>query len=398
MYVYLDHAAATPMRPEVVEAMASCLADGWANPSSLHTAGRRARHMLETARQATAESLGCSPDEIVFVGGGTVSVNLAIRGTLAGSQFPRGHLVTTAIEHHAVLNTAHALERAGYQITCLPVDRYGMVDVAALEDSVKRDTILVSVILANNEVGTVQPIAQIAEVTRKHGTLLHTDAVQAAGKLELDVNSLGVDLLSLTAHKFHGPKGIGLLYIRHGTQIGPLVQGGHQERGLWPGTENVAGAIGLATALQLANQEREAEMLRIARLRDDLQRGIVERIPDVKINGHLSCRLPNLLNVSFRGVDGSALLLWLDQQGIAVSTASACSAGENGPSHVLRAMGLTPDEASSSVRFSLGRDSTDDQIRHVLEVLPRCVSDLRIASEPEGRRKLARSPGHGGRK
>lgn len=381
MHVYLDHAATTPMRSEVVEAMASCLADGWANPSSLHAAGRRARQMLETARRTTAEILGCSPEEVFFVGGGTESISLAIQGALAGGQSERGHLITSAIEHRAVLSTAQSLERQAHQVTYLSVDQHGSVDVAELESNLRTDTVLVSVMLANNEVGTVQPISRFSETTRKYGVLLHTDAVQAAGKLKLDVDSLGVDLLSLAAHKFHGPQGVGLLFLRHGTQIEPLLHGGHQERGLRPGTENVAGAVGLATALRLADEERTAETHRIARLRDQLQRGILERIPDVQINGHPFDRLPNILNVSFRGVEGGALLLWLDQEGIAVSTASACSAGAGGPSHVLVAMGLTHGEASSSIRFSLGRDNTDEQIAYVLEVLPRCVSPLRAALE-----------------
>ena len=377
MQAYLDHAATTPMRTEGVEAMMSCFAEAWGNASSLHSSGRRARRTLETARRTVAEVLGCSPEEVCLTGGGTESNNLAIKGVLMIDRAQGGHLVTSAVEHHAVLNAARYLEGRSHEVTYLSVDRYGMVDVAELEKSLRNETVLVSVMLANNEVGTIQPISQIAKITRERAILLHTDAVQAAGRVSLDVDALGVDLLSLAAHKFHGPKGVGVLYVRKGTSLRPLLHGGDQERGLWPGTENVAGAVGLATTLQLANQEREAETRRIARLRDKLQQGILESIPDVQINGHLSSRLPNILNVSFKGVDGGALLLWLDQEGIAVSTASACSAGTGGPSHVLMAMGLAQEEALNSVRFSLGRDNNDEQIDYVLEVLPELVRRLR---------------------
>jgi cysteine desulfurase len=365
------------MRTEGVEAMMSCFAEAWGNASSLHSSGRRARRTLETARRTVAEVLGCSPEEVCLTGGGTESNNLAIKGVLMIDRAQGGHLVTSAVEHHAVLNAARYLEGRSHEVTYLSVDRYGMVDVAELEKSLRNETVLVSVMLANNEVGTIQPISQIAKITRERAILLHTDAVQAAGRVSLDVDALGVDLLSLAAHKFHGPKGVGVLYVRKGTSLRPLLHGGDQERGLWPGTENVAGAVGLATTLQLANQEREAETRRIARLRDKLQQGILESIPDVQINGHLSSRLPNILNVSFKGVDGGALLLWLDQEGIAVSTASACSAGTGGPSHVLMAMGLAQEEALNSVRFSLGRDNNDEQIDYVLEVLPELVRRLR---------------------
>lgn len=377
MQVYLDHAATSPVRDEVLDAMWPFFSQVAGNASSLHAEGRRARNALEEARQLVAEAVGAEPPEIHFTHGGTESDNLALTGVATAQREHGRHLVTSAIEHHAVLNTAAHLEQQGYDVTYLPVDGHGMVDPGALEQRLRDDTFLVSVMLANNKVGTIQPLSDIARITRQRGVLLHTDAVQAAGKMSLDVDTLGVDLLSLTAHKLHGPKGVGILYVRQGTPIAPLMHGGHQERGLCPGTEDVAGAVGLATALRLATTELVDETARLAGLRDRLQQRILERIPNVQIHGHPTERLPNLLAASFAGVEGEALLMSLDLRGIAVSTGSACAADSAEPSHVLRAMGVPHDQALASLRFSLGRDNTREQIDYVARTLEDAVAALR---------------------
>lgn len=378
--VYLDHAATTPVRPEVVEAMLPYLSEVAGNASSLHMFGQRAKRALEEARQTVAQALGSDPAEIYFTSGGTESDNLALKGVAHAYRERGRHLITAAFEHHAVLHTCQALEEEGYEVTYLPIDRQGLVDLNALSDQIREDTLLVSIMLANNEIGTIQPLAEIASIAREKGVLVHTDAVQAMGKIPVHVGELGVDLLSLTAHKFYGPKGIGALYIRRGTRLASLLHGGHQERAIRPGTENVAGAVALATALRLACQEMEEEGQRLAQLRDQLESGIRERIKDVRLNGHPQLRLPHILNMSFAGVEGESLLLALDMKGIAVSTGSACTAGSTDPSHVLLAMGLGRDLAQGSLRFSLGRDNDADDIAYVLDALVEIVSRLREVS------------------
>lgn len=375
--LYFDHAATSPTRPEVVQAMLSYFTEVAGNPSSIHMFGQRAKRALDEARRTTADLLGARPDEIYFTSGATESNNIAIQGAARSySQFGR-HLITTAFEHHAVLHTFQALERQGFQVTYLPVDAQGLVRPEDVEKSLRPDTILVSIMLANNEVGTIQPVKEIAGILRRRGILFHTDAVQAVGKIPVRVEELGVDMLSLTAHKFYGPKGAGALYVRSGVEIAPLFFGGHQENALRPGTQNTPGIVGLATALRLACQEMEEESRRLRRLRDLLEQSILERIPDVRVNGHPEQRLAHISNVSFAGLDGEALLLALDMQGVAVSTGSACTAGSTEPSHVLRAMGVDPVLARGSIRFSLGRDNQEEDVRFLIEALVTAVRRLR---------------------
>jgi cysteine desulfurase len=375
--IYFDNAATTPMRPEVVQAMAPFFTEVCGNPSSLHMSGQRARRAMEEARQTVAAALGAHSKEIFFTSGGTESNNLAIRG-VAQSMRDRGrHIITSAIEHHAVLNVCQALEKDGFDVTYLPVDRFGVLDLDALRDNIRSDTVLVSIMLANNEVGTIQPLSQVADMTRAKGILLHTDACQAVGKMVVNVDNLGVDLLSLAGHKFYGPKGQGALYLRKGTEIMPLIQGGHQERLLRPGTENVPGIVGLATAIRLATEDLPAESARVGGLRDRLEQSIGARVSDVSFNGQRDLRVPNIANISFVSVEGESLLLALDMRGISVSTGSACNAGSTEPSHVLRAMGLDRDLAQGSLRFSLGRQNTKAEVDAVIEAISGVVTQLR---------------------
>lgn len=376
--VYLDYAATTPCRPEVIEAMLPYFGPENANPSSLHRFGQRAKQALEQSRRQVASILGAPPEAIVFTAGGTDSDNLAIQGVVHAAKGQRRHLITTAIEHHAVLHTMEHLETLGYEVTYLPVDSEGILRLDALAQALRPDTLLVSVMLTNNETGAIQPLQQVVEMAHAYGALVHTDAVQAVGKIPVNVQDLGVDLLSLTAHKFYGPRGIGALYIRPGTPIEPLRYGGSQERGLNPGTENVAGIVGLATALALAERERPSETARLAKLSDRLEQGIYARIPGTARNGPpADRRLPHILNMRFERIEGESLLLALDSQGIAVSTGSACAAGAQDPSHVLLAMGLSRAEAASSLRFSLGYMTTEEDIGYTLDVLVRAVESLR---------------------
>jgi cysteine desulfurase len=376
-YVYLDHSATTPVRPEVVDAMLPYFADHAGNASSLHKAGQRAKKALDEARDTVARALGADPKETYFTSGGTESDNQAIVG-VARAQAQRGrHLITTTIEHYAVLNVCQWLEGQGFAVSYVRVDQQGLLDMQALADGRRPDTVLISVMLANNEVGTVQPLAEITRLAHERGILVHTDAVQAVGKMPVRVDELGVDLLSLTAHKFCGPKGIGALYVRRGTPVEPLLHGGHQEQALRPGTQNIPAVVGLAAALRLAVAEMPAEAARLAALRYRLLQGILTHIPDVQINGHPSLHLPNILNVSLSGVEGESLLLALDIKGIAVSTGSACAAGSTDPSHVLQAMGLERARASGSVRFSLGHTTSEEDIDYTLQTLVEVVGRLR---------------------
>ncbi len=375
--VYLDHAATTPVRAEVLAAMLPYFADHAGNASSLHQAGQRAKKALDESRDTVALALGVDPKEIYFTSGGTESDNQAIVG-VARAQAQRGrHLITSTIEHHAVLNVCQWLEEQGYAVSYVRVDQQGLLDLQALQASMRPDTVLVSVMLANNEVGTIEPLAEIARLAHARGILVHTDAVQTVGKMPVRVDELGVDLLSLTAHKFCGPKGIGVLYVRRGTPIEPLLHGGHQEWALRPGTQNIPGIVGLATALRLATAELPVEAARLSALRDRLQAGILAQIPDVQVNGHPTLRLPNILNVSFGGLEGEALLLALDIKGIAVSTGSACTAGSTDPSHVLQALGLERARADGSLRFSLGHTTTEEDIDYTLQTLVEVIGRLR---------------------
>jgi len=378
--VYLDNNATTPVDRRVYEAMSPYLFEKFGNPSTLYSIGAEARAAVEEARKRVADLVGAKPDEIVFTGCGSESDNMALKG-VAFAHMERGkHIIVSSVEHHAVLNTAAYLEKIGFEVTYLPVDRYGMVDPDDLRQAIRTDTILVSIMLANNEIGTIQPIKELCLVSHERGVLFHTDAVQAAGKLRIDVEELGVDLLSLSAHKIYGPKGVGALYIRKGTKIYPLIHGGHQERGRRAGTENVAGIVGFGKAAEIALQEMEEEAVRIAGLRDRLEGGILERIEDVLINGHPEKRLPNTTNISFRYIEGEAIILKLASHGIFASTGSACSSDTLEPSHVLMAIGLSPEVGHGSVRFSLGKFNTADDVDRTLEVLPEVVSNLREMS------------------
>ena len=377
--IYLDHAATTPVRQEVLDAMVPYFSEIFGNASSIHMVGQRAKKALENARAVIAGCIGADPKEIFFTSGGTESDNLATKGVAHANKTKGMHLITTKIEHHAVLNCCKSLEEERFEITYLPVDQCGVVLSPALEEAIRPDTVLLSVMLANNETGTIQPVSEIAAIARKKRILLHTDAVQATGKIPVSVNELGVDLLSISGHKIYGPKGIGALYIRKGTRIYPLLHGGHHERQMRAGTENIPAIVGLAKAVELAQAELPSIIKHLTGLRDRLEQGIREKISHVHVNGHPIQKLPNILNVNFEFIDGEALLLALDMRGIAVSTGSACTSGATEPSHVLRAMGVKPTLAQGSIRFSLGRENTESEIDFVLDSLVEMVSQLRKA-------------------
>mgnify|MGYP000883429595 FL=1 len=378
--VYMDHAATTFMRPEVLAAMAPYFSRYFGNPSSLYRFARESRKGVEEARMQVATALGAEPEEISFTAGGSEADNWAITGVASALRKKGDHIITTAIEHHAVLHTCEALEKQGYRVTYLPVDGDGRVDPGDVRDAITDRTILVSVMTANNEIGTVQPITEIGRVAHAHGVLFHTDAVQAVGAVPIDVDALGIDLLSLSGHKFYGPKGTGALYIRRGTRIESLIHGGGQERGRRAGTENVPGIVGLGRAIELATADIEGHNRRIAAMRDRLVRGVLGSIPDTRLNGHPKQRLPNNANFSFRYVEGESILLLLDAHGICASTGSACSSASLEPSHVLLATGLPHEEAHGSLRLTLGDANTEDDVDYVLEVLPEVIGRLRQIS------------------
>lgn len=382
--IYLDYAATTPVDPRVVTAMEPHWNQTFGNSASIHVYGRAAARELEAARAQVADVLGCHPTEIVFTANGTESNNLAIRGVAqAARRSQRGnHLVITAIEHHAVGSTAKQLkEYYGFDATVVPVDRHGLVDPGDVKLAIRKDTILVSVMYANNEIGTIQPVVEIGQIAHAHDVPFHTDAVQAGGKLSLKVDDLGADLLTLSAHKFYGPKGVGVLYIRRGTIVVPTLTGGQHERGRRPGTVNVPGNVGLAAALRLAEEERETETPRLVKLRDRLINGVLDSIPDARLTGHRTLRLADSASFAFLGSDGEALLMALDLDGVAASTGSACTTGDPEPSFVLTAMGLDPEWAIGSLRLTLGRWTTEEQINRVLEVLPAAVDRTRALLE-----------------
>ncbi len=378
MAIYMDHNATTPLRAEVREAMAPYLEGRFGNASSVHTFGREAAKGLSRAREQVASALGCTPEEVVFTGCGTEADNLAIKGVAYAHR--GNHIITTPLEHHAVLHTCRYLERRGFSVTYLPVDGHGLVDPDDVRKAITERTSLVSVMHANNEVGAIQPIAEIGRITRERGVLLHTDAVQSFGKLPTVVDDLGVDLLTLSAHKIYGPKGVGALYVRRGTHLEPLLHGGHHEHGLRAGTENVAGIVGLGRAAELALAEMEEEGQRLTALREHLWEGIAANLRGVRRNGHPTRALPNTLNVCFEYLEGEAILMGLDVQGIAVSTGSACTSDVLEPSHVLLAMGVPPAIAQGAVRFSLGRGTTAEEIDRVVEAVTGFVRPLQAAS------------------
>jgi cysteine desulfurase len=394
--VYLDYNATTPVDPQVLDAMLPYFSADFANASSIHTPGQRARSAVETAREQVAALIGAKPQEIVFTSGGTESDNHAIFGVaqpllavrLSSLQPGPPHIITTAIEHEAVLNACQAAEKQGISATYISVDREGRVDPESVRRAIRPETVLVTVMHANNELGTIQPLEEIGRIAKEHKIYFHADAVQSAGKIPIDVNALRVDLLSLSGHKFYAPKGVGALFVRSGTRLRQLLYGGHHQRGFRPGTENVAGIVGLGKAAELAHNSLASDAQRVSTLRDKLERGLLDRVPQVRVNGSGAPRTPNTTNLMFLGIDGEALVIALDLKGLACSVGAACSSGAVEPSHVLTAIGLSQEEAKSSLRFSLGRHTTQSEIDFALEVIPTTVAHLRTLS-PTYRKEVA---------
>ena len=379
--IYLDNNATTRMREEVLEAMLPYYKDIYGNASSVHEFGRIARRAIDDARQKTAALLGASSvEEIIFTSGGTEADNFAIKGVVHALRSKGNHIITSSVEHHAVLNTCKFLEKEGCKVTYLKVDQYGIIDLDELKKSITDKTILITIMYANNEVGTIEPVEEIAKIAKEKGVYFHADAVQATGKLPLEVKNSDMDLVSMSGHKIYGPKGVGALFIRKGTKITPQMLGGHHEMGKRAGTENVAGIVGLGKAAELAKKEIAEEKRSLTDLRDYLYKGITARIESVRLNGHPEKRLPNTLNVGFKYLEGESIVLNLDMEGIAVSTGSACTSGSLEPSHVLTAMGVDPAETQGTIRFSLGRDNTKEDMDYVVEILPPIIKRLRDMS------------------
>jgi len=381
--IYMDHAATTPVRPEALEAMLPYFTESFGNPSSIYTLAQESRKATDDARESVSRILGGRMSEVVFTSGGTESDNAAIKGAALALRSTGQHIVTTSVEHHAVLHTCHYLEQFGFTVTYMPVDEYGIVDPDDVGRAITDQTTLVSVMYANNEIGTVQPIAEISNVVKSEAKrrgrtiVMHTDAVQAAGYLDLNTRPLGVDMLSLSAHKFYGPKGVGILYVRRGTPFEAQQTGGGQERQRRSGTENVPGIVGAAEAFRLAELERNQAVAHTSRLRDRIVQSIFERVDGTRLNGHPTQRLPNNANISFDKVEGEPILLGLDLASISASSGSACSSASLEPSHVLTAIGLTAEQAQGSLRLTLGIDNTDEEVDYLLDVLPNLVHKLR---------------------
>ena len=380
--IYLDHAATTAVSPEVLEAMLPFFSESFGNPSGVYATGREAHRAVDRARRQAAEAIGALPQEIYFTSGGSESDSWALTGAAFAGRARGNHLITSSVEHHAVLHTCRWLEKQGFQVTYLPVDSFGRVDPEELERAIRPETILISVMAANNEIGTLEPAEQIGGIARAHGIPFHTDAVQAMGVLPVDVNAWKVDMLSLSAHKFHGPKGVGLLYVRKGIRLDSLIHGGAQERGMRAGTENVPGIAGMGKAMELAAAGIPERAEKLRKLRDRLIRGLREAVPGIRLNGHPTERLPGCAHFSIPGADGEAALLRMDLAGIAVSGGSACTSGSTEPSHVLRAIGLEPELAKGGLRFTLGEENTEEEIDEALRVLPAIVKDLRGEYQP----------------
>ena len=379
MFVYVDNAATTQVDPDVAEKVIPCFTSVFGNASSIHTAGRKAKELLDTAREQVANALGAEPGEIYFTAGGSESDNWAIKGVAHKFAKKGKHLITTAIEHHAVLHSMKSLEKEGFEVTYLPVDSEGFVTAEQVEKAIRPDTILVSVMFANNEIGSVEPIAEIGEVCKKHGVLFHTDAVQAVAHIKIDVKAMNIDMLSLSGHKFNAPKGVGALYIRKGITIPNLIDGGQQERGKRAGTENIPAIVGMGYAIEVATSELDERMSRVRKMRDRLRDELMRRIPYAKLNTPENS-LPGTLNISFQYIEGESILLMLDMNGICASSGSACTSGSLDPSHVLLAIGLPHEIAHGSVRMSIDHNNTEEEIDHIIDTLPKIIQRLRDMS------------------
>ena len=375
--IYLDHAATTPTAPEVLAAMLPYFSECWGNASAVYATGREARRAVENARKEVAKAIGALPQEICFTSGGSESDNTAIHGTARALREKGKHIITTAIEHHAVLKTCRQLEQEGFEVTRVRPDGEGRIDPEEIRKAIRKDTILVTVMAANNEIGTLEPVGEIGRICREQGVVFHTDAVQAAGAVAIDVREAGCDLLSLSGHKFYGPKGIGALYIREGTRLDPLIAGGQQERGFRAGTENLPGIVGLGKAITLAAENLDRNAGHMRRMRDRLTDGLLASVPGAAMNGPKEERLPNNCSIRFDGIDGEALLLRLDLAGIAASAGSACTAGNQETSHVLKAIGLTEEEAGSSLRLTTGIHTTEEEVDETVRTVREIVTDLR---------------------
>ncbi|MDR1701215.1 MAG: cysteine desulfurase NifS [Sporomusaceae bacterium] len=384
--IYFDHSATTPVNHEVAKIMLEYLTDKFGNPSSIHYFGREAKKAVSEAREKVAKIIGAKPEEIFFTGGGTEGDNLAIKGVAFANRKKGNHIITTSIEHHAVGHTCEYLEKHGFKVTYLPVDEYARVSLEDVKKAVTPETILITVMFANNEVGTIQPIQEIGKFAREKGIYFHTDAVQAVGNCHIDVTEMNIDLLTLSGHKLYASKGVGALYVRKGVKIEPLQQGGAHEKNMRAGTENVAGIVGLGLAAEIAARELPDHIQRMQKLRDKITDGIMQNIPYVKLNGHPTEKMPGLVNFSFQFVEGESLLLNLDLKGIAASSGSACTSGSLDPSHVLLAMGLDHETAHGSLRISLGRSNTEAQVDYFLEVMPKILERLRSMSPLYGNR------------
>jgi cysteine desulfurase len=378
--IYFDNAATTMVDPEVVKAMRPYFSEKFGNASSLHSFGQEARRAIDVARKKVANILGCREREVIFTGTNTLSDNLAIRGIAKALKGKGNHIITSAIEHHAVLDTCKALEKEGFKVTFLPVDRYGLVDPSDIERAITKSTILITIMYANNEVGTIEPITEIGKIARRRGVGFHTDAATVVGYLDIDVGRLNVDMMTFGAHKFFGPKGVGVLYKKSGVKIEPITTGGSHEWGFWPGTEDVPGIVGLGEAIEMAEAEKKRTVRKVTALRDRLIREVLESIKDVVLTGHPTERLPDVASFCVKWVEGEAMLLLLDEVGIAISSGSACTSGILKPSHVLLAMGISPEAAHGSLRISLSKYNTTKEVDYFLEVFPQIVSRLRQMS------------------
>ena len=375
--IYMDHAATTYTKPKIAEHMLPYYKQGFGNPSSVYAIGRKAKAAVEKSRDKVGKALNAPPEQIYFTSGGTESDNWALKGAAYANIDKGNHIITTQIEHHAVLNSCEFLRKHGFEITYLPVDEFGLIKIDELIKSITDKTVLISVMMANNEIGTIQPIMEIGRIARDKNIYFHTDAVQAVGNIKIDVDKLNIDLLSLSAHKFYGPKGIGALYIRDGVNIDNLIHGGAQEKNRRAGTENVPGIVGLGEAIEVSVENMDRHIQKLTSMRDKLIKGIMDNIPDTRLNGPPDRRLPGNVNITFEGIDGESLLILLDEAGICASAGSACSSGAINPSHVLLAIGLSTEQASGTLRFTLGDENTEDDIDYVIEVLINTVKKLR---------------------